>query len=62
MTAEELRQTICDTVLANGGHLASSLCAVEIAMALADVFDPVHDRVVWDVGHQIYTHKMRLRD
>ena len=58
MTAEELRSAICDTVLENGGHLASSLCAVEIAMALADVFDPVRDRVVWDVGHQAYAWKI----
>ena len=58
MTAEEIRRTICDTTLANGGHLASSLGAVEIAMALAEVFDPMRDRVVWDVGHQAYAWKI----
>ncbi len=58
MTAEEIRRVICETVLENGGHLASSLGAVEIAMALAEVFDPVHDRVVWDVGHQAYAWKL----
>ena len=41
-----------EVVSRNGGHLASSLGAVEIAMALAEVFDPAKDRVVWDVVHQ----------
>ena len=58
MTAEEIRTKILETVSKNGGHLASSLGAVEIAMALAEVFDPLRDRVVWDVGHQCYTHKL----
>ena len=58
MTSEELRRIICETTLENGGHLASSLGAVEIAMALAEVFDPAHDRVVWDVGHQAYAWKL----
>ena len=54
----ELRHRILETVSKNGGHLASSLGAVEIAMALADVFDPEKDRVVWDVGHQAYAWKI----
>ena len=58
MNANELRQRIIETVAANGGHLASSLGAVEIAMALREVFDPVHDRIVWDVGHQAYAWKL----
>ena len=58
MTAEEIRQKIIDCVSNNGGHLASSLGAVEIAMALADVFDPEKDRIVWDVGHQAYAWKI----
>lgn len=58
MTAEEIRRIICETTLANGGHMASSLGAVEIAMALADVFDSMHDRVIWDVGHQAYAWKL----
>ena len=58
MTAGEIRRAICETVLENGGHLASSLGAVEIAMALAEVFDPVRERVVWDVGHQAYAWKL----
>ena len=58
MTAEEIRARILDVVQRNGGHLASSLGAVEISMALADVFDPEKDRVVWDVGHQAYAWKI----
>ncbi len=49
---------ILETVSKNGGHLASSLGAVEIAMALAEVFDPETDRIVWDVGHQAYAWKI----
>jgi len=58
MTANEIRQKILETVSKNGGHLASSLGAVEIAMALNDVFDAKKDRVVWDVGHQSYAWKI----
>ena len=54
----ELRQRILETVSKTGGHLASSLGAVEIAMALAEVFEPETDRVVWDVGHQAYAWKL----
>jgi len=56
--AIDVRQRILETVSKNGGHLASSLGAVEIAMALAEVFDPERDRVVWDVGHQAYAWKI----
>ncbi len=58
MTADEIRSLILRTVSTNGGHLASSLGAVELAMALADVFDPKRDRIVWDVGHQAYAWKI----
>lgn len=58
MTAEEIRQEILTAVSHNGGHLASSLGAVEIAMALSEVFDPQRDRIVWDVGHQAYAWKI----
>ena len=58
MTAGEIRARILDVVQKNGGHLASSLGAVEISMALADVFDTEKDRVVWDVGHQAYAWKI----
>ena len=58
MDAADIRRMIIDAVSANGGHLASSLGAVEIAMALAEVFEPERDRVVWDVGHQAYAWKI----
>ena len=58
MTAEEIRRRILEVTLANGGHLASSLGAVEIAMALNEVFDAKSDRIVWDVGHQAYAWKI----
>ena len=58
MTPQEIREKILDVVGQNGGHLSSSLGAVEIAMALAEVFDPMTDRVVWDVGHQAYAWKI----
>jgi len=58
LTAAEIRERILSVVSRNGGHLASSLGAVELAMALADVFEPTRDRVVWDVGHQAYAWKI----
>lgn len=58
MTADEIRALILKTVSATGGHLASSLGAVELSMALAEVFDPRKDRIVWDVGHQAYAWKI----
>ena len=58
MTPQELRDRILETVGKNGGHLASSLGAVEIAVALAEVFEPTNDRIVWDVGHQAYAWKI----
>ena len=58
MTAEEIRKRILDVALTNGGHLASSLGAVEIAMALVETFDPMRDRIIWDVGHQAYAWKI----
>ena len=56
--AGDIREKILSVVSENGGHLASSLGAVEIAMALADVFDAARDRIVWDVGHQAYAWKI----
>lgn len=58
MTAAEIREKILDVVSRNGGHLASSLGAVELAMAIAEEFDPTRDRVIWDVGHQAYAWKI----
>ena len=56
--AAALREEMLATVSKTGGHLASSLGAVEIAIGLLRVFDPPQDRVVWDVGHQTYAWKM----
>jgi 1-deoxy-D-xylulose-5-phosphate synthase len=56
--AAEIRNTIVDVVSKSGGHLASSLGAVELTIALHYVFDTPKDKIVWDVGHQTYTHKL----
>ncbi|MEW6049579.1 MAG: 1-deoxy-D-xylulose-5-phosphate synthase [Candidatus Zixiibacteriota bacterium] len=56
--AEEIRQQIVSTVSETGGHLASNLGAVELTVALHYVFDFLKDRLVWDVSHQTYAHKM----
>lgn len=54
----EIRQQIIRTVSKNGGHLASNLGAVELTVALHKVFQIPQDAIVWDVGHQCYTHKI----
>ncbi|MFH1784002.1 MAG: 1-deoxy-D-xylulose-5-phosphate synthase [bacterium] len=56
--AKEIRERIINTVSSTGGHLASSLGTVELTLALHYVFDAPVDKVVWDVGHQAYTHKL----
>ena len=56
--AEEIRYQILDTVSRTGGHLASSLGAVELTLALHYVFNTPVDKLVWDVGHQTYAHKI----
>jgi 1-deoxy-D-xylulose-5-phosphate synthase len=56
--AQELRDFLVDSVAHTGGHLASNLGAVELTLALHYVFDTPGDRIVWDVGHQSYTHKI----
>lgn len=56
--AAELRDELIDTVSSSGGHFASSLGATEITVALHHVFNTPHDRLIWDVGHQAYIHKM----
>jgi 1-deoxy-D-xylulose-5-phosphate synthase len=56
--AAELREKMIRTVHATGGHLASSLGAVEITLALHRVMDSPRDRIVWDTGHQAYAHKL----
>jgi 1-deoxy-D-xylulose-5-phosphate synthase len=56
--ADEVRQFIIDTCSRIGGHTGASLGAVELAVAMHYVFDTPHDRLVWDVGHQAYAHKI----
>jgi 1-deoxy-D-xylulose-5-phosphate synthase len=56
--AEEIRKVIVDVVSQTGGHLAPSLGAVELAIAIHYVFDTPRDKVIWDVGHQAYAHKL----
>ena len=58
LLAVELREKMIRTVQKTGGHLASSLGAVEIAIALHRVMDSPRDRIVWDTGHQAYAHKL----
>ena len=54
----ELRQFIIDELSCNPGHFASSLGVVELTVALHYVFDTPNDRIIWDVGHQAYGHKI----
>jgi 1-deoxy-D-xylulose-5-phosphate synthase len=56
--ADEIRPYIIDTISKTGGHLASSLGAVELTIALHYVFNTPKDKIIWDVGHQCYTHKI----
>ena len=56
--AEEMRKYILEIVSENGGHLASNLGVVELTIALHSVFDVPKDKIVWDVGHQTYVHKI----
>jgi 1-deoxy-D-xylulose-5-phosphate synthase len=56
--ADELRQFLLESVSHTGGHLSSNLGTVELTIALHYVFDTPNDRIVWDVGHQTYGHKV----
>lgn len=56
--AAEIRETLVDTVSKNGGHLSSNLGVVELTIALHRVFNSPRDKIIWDVGHQVYTHKL----
>lgn len=58
IVASELRDELIDSVAGSGGHFASSLGATEITVALHHLFNTPNDRLVWDVGHQAYIHKM----
>ena len=56
--AAEIREYILKTISENGGHLASNLGVVELTIALHSVFNVPEDKIIWDVGHQTYTHKI----
>ena len=56
--AQEIREELVKTIAALGGHLASSLGAVELCLALHDVFDAPEDQLVWDMGYQAFAHKL----
>ena len=56
--AEEIRKFLIDSVSKTGGHLASNLGTVDLTIALHAVLDFPKDKIVWDVGHQAYTHKI----
>lgn len=56
--ADEMRALIIDTVSRTGGHLASNLGAIELSIAIHTVFDSPSDKVIWDVSHQSYAHKL----
>ncbi len=56
--AQEIRKVIVEVVSKNGGHLASSLGSVELTIAIHYVFDTPNDKLIWDVGHQAYAHKL----
>ncbi|NQT05789.1 MAG: 1-deoxy-D-xylulose-5-phosphate synthase [Dehalococcoidia bacterium] len=56
--ASELREQMVDTISITGGHLASNLGVVELTIALHRIFDSPKDKIIWDVGHQSYVHKL----
>ena len=56
--AKEIREYILEIVSKNGGHLASNLGVVELTIAIHSVFDVPNDKIIWDVGHQCYVHKI----
>src|SRR5438034_10395369 len=56
--ADELRQEVISAVAVTGGHLGAGLGVVELTVALHYVFDTPNDRLIWDVGHQAYPHKI----
>ena len=56
--AKEMRTLIIDTVSKTGGHLSSNLGVVELTLALHYAFDTPEDKIIWDVGHECYPHKI----
>jgi 1-deoxy-D-xylulose-5-phosphate synthase len=59
---DELRSFLLESVAKTGGHLSSNLGTVELTVALHYVYNTPHDRIVWDVGHQTYPHKILTGD
>ncbi|MEE8453905.1 MAG: 1-deoxy-D-xylulose-5-phosphate synthase N-terminal domain-containing protein, partial [Limibaculum sp.] len=57
--ADELRAETISAVSVTGGHLGAGLGVVELAVAIHAVFDTPHDKLIWDVGHQCYPHKIK---
>ena len=58
LIAEELRKELIDAVSTTGGHLGAGLGVVELTLAIHYIFDTPKDRLIWDVGHQAYPHKI----
>ena len=56
--SSELRSEVIDAVSVTGGHLGAGLGVVELTVALHNIFDTPKDKVIWDVGHQCYPHKI----
>ena len=56
--ADEVRAEVIDSVSVTGGHLGAGLGVVELTVAIHHVFDTPHDKLIWDVGHQCYPHKV----
>ena len=56
--SNEIRKYILEIVAENGGHLASNLGVVELTIALHSIFNVPEDKIIWDVGHQSYVHKI----
>ena len=59
--AEEIRRFLIESLSKTGGHLASNLGVVELTIALHYLFDSPRDKILWDVGHQAYVHKILTR-
>ena len=58
LVADELREELIDVVSVTGGHLGASLGVVELSVALHYIFNTPNDKLIWDVGHQCYPHKI----
>src|SRR3990170_8512581 len=56
--AAEMREVLCNLVSCRSAHFASNLGVIELCLALHQTFDFLHDRLIWDTGHQIYPHKL----